>query len=282
MSETVAVLSPGLSQPALVIPPVHEQPLVQFVDGDTATNEFPNGLTVDIILSGELRIFEQGRLLRAGRQQVLLSAGPQLRETTGDFSAIRLVVDHSYISYCFLTLVRRPEPAEELNAVIIPEPTPIRKDAENLLKQLDSPRPNAAIINRHLARQLILKIMLTEAAAIPAAIFPAPSVIQQPGIGYFLEANFTKKLTVPQLAAAAGKSLSSFKRDFKQTYGQAPLQWLINRRLEYAFFLIRYTGYSISTIAQLCGFAGQAYFSAAYKEKFGISPLQSKLKGIES
>ncbi len=60
----------------------------------------------------------------------------------------------------------------------------------------------------------------------------------------------------------------------------APLQWVISKRLEYAFFLIGYTHYSIAPIAQLSGFGDQAYFAAAYKGKFGICPLQSKLKGI--
>jgi AraC-like DNA-binding protein len=101
-----------------------------------------------------------------------------------------------------------------------------------------------------------------------------------PDISYFLEANFTRKLTVQQLADATGKSVSAFKRDFGRVYEMAPLQWVINRRLEYAFFLIRYTNYSIATIAQLSGFGDRAYFAAAYKGKFGISPLQSKLKGV--
>ncbi|MCR2805449.1 AraC family transcriptional regulator [Paenibacillus soyae] len=49
-----------------------------------------------------------------------------------------------------------------------------------------------------------------------------------------IEANLTNPVTLNDLAYLSGRSLSSFKRDFKAIYNTSPLQWIRNRRLDHA------------------------------------------------
>lgn len=285
MTEPLAeLLFPGDTIPKIADLYVHQLPWVHLLNAADAGKNLPDGLMVELILSGEVRVFERGQLVRAGRSQVLMSASNgYVREMSADYVAIRIIVDPLYLKYCLWPLVNSNVPLgpQENNAVVaIPESQDIRHDAQQLLNAMGSSRPYAAMIIRQLGRQLLLKLFLTETTFMPPCFFPDKTDRPAADIGYFLEASFTRKLTVQQLADAAGKSISAFKRDFGRMYEMAPLQWVIGRRLEYAFFLIRYTHYSIATIAQLSGFGDPAYFAAAYKRKFGISPLQSKLKGV--
>ncbi|MEO1652296.1 MAG: AraC family transcriptional regulator, partial [Bacteroidota bacterium] len=66
----------------------------------------------------------------------------------------------------------------------------------------------------------------------------------------FMENNFDKALTVEDYASLTGRSLSTFRRDFKRYYQQTPQQWLKNKRLEKAALLMQEKDLSIQLIAQ--------------------------------
>ena len=53
-------------------------------------------------------------------------------------------------------------------------------------------------------------------------------------LSFYMEENFTKNLSLSQMAEKTGRSVSSFKKDFQNTFGQTPFRWILNRRLDYA------------------------------------------------
>ncbi len=67
---------------------------------------------------------------------------------------------------------------------------------------------------------------------------------------------------------------------FKKEVGMTPLEYLIRLRMKRACVLLTMQGaedYSITEIAQLCGYDDPLYFSRVFKKSFGISP--SKFAG---
>ena len=87
----------------------------------------------------------------------------------------------------------------------------------------------------------------------------------------FLESNYMNDISMEEIANYTGRSLSTFKRDFKKCSTLSPREWLIHRRLEAAHELIRKGERKVSEICFEVGFKNLSHFSKIYKEKYGIS-----------
>lgn len=88
----------------------------------------------------------------------------------------------------------------------------------------------------------------------------------------FLESNYMNDISMEEIANYTGRSLSTFKRDFKKCSSLSPREWLIHRRLEAANELIRKGEGKVSEICFKVGFKNLSHFSKIYKEKYGIPP----------
>lgn len=65
---------------------------------------------------------------------------------------------------------------------------------------------------------------------------------------------------------------------FKKETGETPHEYLLRRKMELAANLLsgaftnKYSNYSVSQVAEACGFADALYFSRVFKKYFGTSP----------
>lgn len=80
------------------------------------------------------------------------------------------------------------------------------------------------------------------------------------------------QLTIAQLAELSGRSLASFKRDFKAIFNMPPAQWLQQRRLTAAHQLLASSSMSMADVAWECGFEDQSHFSRVFKQRYGYPP----------
>ena len=97
----------------------------------------------------------------------------------------------------------------------------------------------------------------------------------------FLEANFDKPLKVEDYALLTGRSLSSFRRDFKRFFNQTPQQWLKQKRLEKAYELLTQAQGTVTDIAFAVGYENVSHFIKAFRQKYGNSPKQFLLQKKE-
>jgi len=95
---------------------------------------------------------------------------------------------------------------------------------------------------------------------------------KSPHLKETMERNFRKNLTVDEFSAMCHRSVSTFKRDFREAYNATPARWIVARRLEYSVALLRGTEKSISEIVLECGFVDISHYSKSFKSKFGVSP----------
>ena len=79
-----------------------------------------------------------------------------------------------------------------------------------------------------------------------------------------------------QFAYLTGRSLSTFKRDFKQIFNTTPNKWLMKRRLEDAYYLIKERGTSPTEAFIEVGFNDYSHFSFAFKKVFGFAPSMAR------
>jgi AraC-like DNA-binding protein len=98
----------------------------------------------------------------------------------------------------------------------------------------------------------------------------------RPDIRDTVEDNITSRLSLPELAALAGRSMSSFRRDFQAIYNIAPSQWIRQRRLERAGKLLTSTSLSVTEICYLLGFDSLSNFCRIFKAYYGRRPLEFK------
>ncbi len=97
----------------------------------------------------------------------------------------------------------------------------------------------------------------------------------------FLEANFDKPLKVEDYALLTGRSLSSFRRDFKRLFHQTPQQWLRQKRLEKAHELLTKAQYSVTEVALAVGYENVSHFIQAFRQLYGTSPKQMVMRVSE-
>ena len=88
----------------------------------------------------------------------------------------------------------------------------------------------------------------------------------------FLNKNYMYEFTIEELAHYTGRSLATFKRDFKKISDLTPEKWLIRKRLEVAYALMCEGGLKIADVYAKVGFKNQSHFSTAFKRQYGIAP----------
>ncbi|MBO9562509.1 MAG: helix-turn-helix transcriptional regulator [Niastella sp.] len=91
----------------------------------------------------------------------------------------------------------------------------------------------------------------------------------------FMQKNYKFNVSMERFAFLTGRSLSAFKRDFKEIFNDTPNHWLIQRRLDEAYFLIEEKKQRPLDIYIELGFEDLSHFSFAFKKRFGYSPTHS-------
>lgn len=88
----------------------------------------------------------------------------------------------------------------------------------------------------------------------------------------FMNQNYMYEFSMEDLAHYTGRSLATFKRDFKKISDLTPEKWLIRKRLEVAYALMQEGGKKITDVYTQVGFKNQSHFSTAFKKQYGIAP----------
>jgi AraC-like DNA-binding protein len=83
-----------------------------------------------------------------------------------------------------------------------------------------------------------------------------------------------QRWTLQELAARAGMSRSSFALRFKETVGEAPMEYLTRWRMLLAGDRLTHSGDAVSAIALSLGYDSESAFSTAFKRVMGCSPRQ--------
>lgn len=94
----------------------------------------------------------------------------------------------------------------------------------------------------------------------------------------FIDGNYSRDISMEEIAAACGLNRSYFGKLFKETLGQSPQQYLIQYRMTKASELLKGTRISVAEIGRSVGYENQLHFSRAFKNVFGISPSQYRAR----
>ncbi|WP_294675631.1 AraC family transcriptional regulator [uncultured Fluviicola sp.] len=90
----------------------------------------------------------------------------------------------------------------------------------------------------------------------------------------FMQKNFHFNVQLERFAYLTGRSLSTFQRDFSKIFRETPSRWLLQKRLQEAYFLIKDKGKKSSEIYLDLGFEDLSHFSYAFKKQFGLTATE--------
>ena len=88
----------------------------------------------------------------------------------------------------------------------------------------------------------------------------------------YMEAHFMYNLPLKKFAFLTGRSLSTFKLDFKKIFKNTPGKWLTEKRLQLAYHKLTTEKQKATDVYLSAGFENLSHFSFAFKKEFGHSP----------
>lgn len=88
----------------------------------------------------------------------------------------------------------------------------------------------------------------------------------------FMEKNYMFNMPLEKFGYLTGRSLTTFKRDFKKAFNTTPQKWLTQKRLELAHYELAEKKRKPVEVCYETGFENLSHFSFAFKKHFGYPP----------
>jgi AraC-like DNA-binding protein len=197
------------------------------------------------------------------------------------------------------TLLKYPKDGVAYQAIILTLPTalvqayyadnapaPVQPAAASLLVFPESPLLQSLFASLlpylELTRELpekLLAVKVAEVLEILRSLDPASDGVladfAEPGkinLVEFMEANYRFNLPLAKFSYLTGRSLTTFKRDFKKAFQLSPQRWLTQKRLGLAHYQLTEKRRKPVDLYLEVGFENLAHFSYAFKKQFGYSP----------
>ncbi|HZB12866.1 MAG TPA: AraC family transcriptional regulator [Chryseolinea sp.] len=130
-------------------------------------------------------------------------------------------------------------------------------------------------------KELILDLLLSPPNEPLCSYFKSLCDRSKTSIREIMQSNFIYNMKLEEFAYLSGRSITSFKKDFVNTFNCTPGKWLLKRRLEHAKYLLEVTDKNINELMFETGFENASHFIKVFKQTYGLTPLQFKKSIID-
>lgn len=93
----------------------------------------------------------------------------------------------------------------------------------------------------------------------------------------YIEVNYIETIKIEELAYMCHLSRRQFQRSFKDYFQVTPYEYILNKRMEKAYYLLKESTLSITEIALSCDFGDSNYFSRLFKNRTSKTPNEFRL-----
>ena len=234
-----------------------------------------------VVLGGSVKLTCGRQTWTVGKNEMILlrraqsvSYEKQGSEETGLFESQLFAINDELLKD-FLTSqqVQIPQMTEELGAQVSPMSDRLVASCWSLSPYFNDPSQ----VNPGLLRLKVMEL-LYNVMDCSKNIFRQMLQLRQPvktDIHRVVEENYTSPISLDELAYLSGRSLSSFKREFQNIYGESPARWIREKRLSKAQQMLRSSSLSVADVAYSLGFENPTHFSRIFKQQYGYAPSQS-------
>lgn len=96
-----------------------------------------------------------------------------------------------------------------------------------------------------------------------------------------IDYNYNNNLCVGDISEKLGLNISYFSRKFKETVGVTPKQYIQDKRIERAKYLLGGTNATVTEVSNSVGYDDPLYFSKLFKSETGLSPKKYRERLVE-
>ncbi len=125
-------------------------------------------------------------------------------------------------------------------------------------------------------KETILGYLYLTLGQIPLQTLPLPENRYISLAMNYIHRNYSYDINVNTLSKYLALDRSYVYRLFKMQLGQSPREVIAEYRLSKAKHLLQSTNYSVTEVANSCGFSDPSRFSAYYHKKYGVFPSKEK------
>ena len=237
------------------------------------THIHKNCMEIVYVVSGSQKYTIDGKEYVVNGNQLFI-APPDVPHSSGDMPHGRydIYMMKIYGDYRKSFLHMTEPYAKLLHTAVLTLKGPVISPAENLKHKFDRMfyelTQNDLLQNMH--GRVLLQELLLEICASAVSEYPTASSTISVAMN-FIAKNITEEITLEELAAYCGLSLSRFKQRFREEMGIAPREYINIKKIEEAKRLLR-EGVGITDTAFGLGFSSSTYFSVVFKKVVGMSP----------
>lgn len=250
---------------------------------DTETDHYVATHVISIVLKGKLKVqtYYEGEQFLASQNQVVFI--PKGRYMISDiipendaFEAVFFFIEDDLIN-SFLENKEDLENADDFRYVL-KYARELKIFTETILELYKNESNNYKEITKLKLLELLYLFYNTDQRNNFLKILKSLQKTTKRNIKEIMEANFDKPLLVEDYAFLTGRSVSSFRRDFKRYFGASPKEWLANKRLEKAKILLSTTDLNINQVALEIGFDNDSHFIYQFRKRYGETPKQFSIR----
>jgi AraC-like DNA-binding protein len=230
------------------------------------------------IISGETHLFtnEGTKVFKAGciglvrRNQLIKST--KVPPPGGEFRSVNIFLDQNFLRN--YSAENKLEPVGKYAGHyirVLPADPFIKGYFDSLMPYFDPTAvlPKAPLANLKTKEAVELLLRLDPGLKDFLFDFSEPYKID---LEAYMNKHYMFNVPTAQFAQLTGRSLASFKRDFEKVFQISPGQWLQQKRLSEAHYLISQKGRKPSEVYLDVGFENLSHFSYSFKKTYGVAP----------
>jgi AraC-like DNA-binding protein len=237
---------------------VHEHALGYIIAGETHI-QTPNGIKT--LAKGSIGLVRRNQLLKSVK----------IPAPGGEFKSINIFLDQSFLrKYAVENKLPPVDKYTGPSMLLLPPDTYLEGYFSSLMPYFeDAAQPKAPLAE--LKTSEAVELLLRSNPDLKSFLFDftEPYKID---LEEYMNKHYMFNVPSAQFAKLTGRSLASFKRDFEKVFQSSPGQWLQQKRLSEAYYLIREKGRKPSDVYLDVGFENLSHFSYSFKKTYGVAP----------
>jgi AraC-like DNA-binding protein len=189
----------------------------------------------------------------------------------GEFKTLSIILDQETLKSLSIEFGYTADKTQPSPNVVVLKSDPLYKSfMDSILPYGNlSPDENKALLSLKVKEAVLLLLRNEPSLKDILFDFTEPGKID---LEAFMLQHYQFNVGLNRFAYLTGRSLATFKRDFEKTFHTSPGNWLLQKRLEEAYYLIKEKGNKPSDVYLEVGFEDLSHFSYAFKNAYGVAP----------
>ena len=152
----------------------------------------------------------------------------------------------------------------------------IRQFFKSIEILLDHPEMATEALLKTKLRELLILLSYTEAAPSVADFVASLFKPHEYDFRQVVEQNLYANLSIDEFAYLCSTSPATFKRHFKEIFGEPPARYILKKKMEKALQLLQTPRVRIADVAFDCGFESVPSFNRAFRQHYGKTPGEAQ------